>query len=263
MESIAANKSSSTQEESKGKLVLAFREQSYLWRAIALMQIPTTLIAIIVALIVYVNSDTIVEVSPRPAPGYYLTREIPDEEFVKVAIEYVNLISSYQPAIAERQFKYALNFLMEPEYSAFRKQFLAAEDGKQSELDQIRQIQRAQMFFIYRDLIIVRRIDDPEDSRNSTVEVRIPGELIKFFNGVKQDRGGEDHFLAYYISMRTFPKTTFNQNGIYVVDFKLITKIGDRANITLYEDLRQEDTKEQGRARKRKKEPGFKNYKWR
>lgn len=249
--------------DGNAKVVSAYREQSYLWRALALLQIPTTLIAIIVALVVYVNSDTIVEVSPRPAPGYYLTKEIPDEEFIKISIEFVNLISSYQPAIAERQFNYALNLLMEPVYSAFRKQFLIGGDGKQAEIEQIRQIQRSQMFFINRDLITVRRFEDRNDPRNSTVEVRVPGELVKFFNGVKQDRVGDDRYLAYFIRLRTFPKTNFNQNGIYLIDFELITKVGDGINQALFNDLQNSDSKEEGRAKRKKKTPAFNRYKWR
>lgn len=249
-----------TQPETVAKV---YREQSYLWRAIALMQIPTTLVAVIVALMCYVNSDNIINVAPRPAPGYFLTSEIPDEEFVKVGIEFLNLISSYQPVTAEKQFNYALNFLMEPVYSLFRNNFLLGSPGRDPEIEQIRQIQRAQLFYINRDLISVRRYEDQVDPRNSTVEVRIPGELIKVLNGVRQDAVNNDRYLAYFVQMRTFPKTIFNPNGIYIVNYNLRTKIGEGQNQGLFGDLQQIDRKEEKAAKRKKGNSTYTLYKWR
>ena len=95
-----------------------YREQAYLWRALALIQMPSTALSIAAALIMYLIADTIIEVPERPQPGYYSVRQLPDSQFVNAATQVVNLISTYQPAVARRQFKTARKFLWEPALTA-------------------------------------------------------------------------------------------------------------------------------------------------
>ena len=78
----------------------SYKEQAYLWRALALLQMPATLLAVIFAMILYFYADTIIEVPRAPQPGHYSVRALPDNEFINVASEVVNLIASYQPATA-------------------------------------------------------------------------------------------------------------------------------------------------------------------
>jgi hypothetical protein len=47
-----------------------YREQAFLWRAIALFQIPATALSILAAIIMYFFSDTIIEVPATPQPGF-------------------------------------------------------------------------------------------------------------------------------------------------------------------------------------------------
>ena len=238
-------------------IMAGYREQSYMWRAIALLQIPITAIAILVAIIMYATADTIVDVEPRPAPGYYLVDQIPDNEFVKVAMDFVNLISSYNPTVAERQFNTALGYLKEPEYSNFRNRFLDVRGGNQTELEQIRQIQRARMFFVNRDLIIVRRIPQ-QDPHDDEVEVRLPGTRITFVNGVKQN----PMMVANYVTMQTMSKNTLNPNGIVIAKYELKEKFEEYEGRDLFEALYSRDLKELNDARRKKKPAPFVRYQY-
>ena len=117
-----------------------YREQAYLWRALALIQMPSTALSIAAALIMYLIADTIIEVPERPQPGYYSVRQLPDSQFVNAATQVVNLITTYQPAVARRQFKTARKFLWEPALTEFEGTMMG------SELQTIEETKRSQMF---------------------------------------------------------------------------------------------------------------------
>lgn len=183
-----------------------YKEQAFFWRALALIQVPSTALAIAIAMVMYFLADTIIEVPEHPQPGFYSVKQLPDSQFINVAREVVNLISTYQPAVARRQFKTARKYLWEPALSQFETVML------QSELNAIEGTKRSQMFFINPRLIQVVR--SPEDD---TVAVRIPGIRQKLIG----DKPLEPDELVYYIKMTTIPRNVHNEYGIVVTDIHL------------------------------------------
>ena len=81
-----------------------YREQALLWRAIALLQMPAMCAARLLSTYIWYNREVTLNVPAKPLPGYYSAYEIPDSEFLSVATEFVNLIASYQPKSARKQF---------------------------------------------------------------------------------------------------------------------------------------------------------------
>ncbi len=183
-----------------------YKEQAFFWRALALIQVPATALAITAALVMYFLADTIIEVPEHPQPGYYSVKQLPDSQFINVAREVVNLVSTYQPAVARRQFKTARKYLWEPALSQFESVML------QSELNAIEGTKRSQLFFINPRLIQVVR--SPEDD---TVAVRIPGIRQKLIG----DKPLVPDELVYYIKMTTIPRNVHNEYGIVVTDIHL------------------------------------------
>jgi hypothetical protein len=183
-----------------------YKEQAFFWRALALIQVPSTALAIGIALVMYFLADTIIEVPEHPQPGFYSVKQLPDSQFINVSREVVNLISTYQPAVARRQFKTARKYLWEPALSQFETVML------QGELNAIEGTKRSQMFFINPRLIQVVR--SPEDD---TVAVRIPGIRQKLIG----DKPLAPDELVYYIKMTTIPRNVHNEYGIVVTDIHL------------------------------------------
>ena len=177
-----------------------------LWRLLALLQMPTTFLAISAALIMYFFADTVVNVPPMPQPGYYSVTELPDSEFISASSELVNLIASYQPAVARRQFLTARRFLWEPALSIFDAQMM------NSELRTIEETDRSQLFFINKRQIKVERY--PEQDK---VIVRLPGTRQKLI-GRKPLEADQ---LVYYVTMTTIPRNMHNEYGIVVIDLQL------------------------------------------
>ena len=183
-----------------------YREQAYLWRALALLQMPSTALSIAAALIMYLFADTIIEVPERPQPGYYSVRQLPDSQFINAATQVVNLISTYQPAIARRQFKTARKYLWEPALTEFEETMMGAE------LRTVEETKRSQMFFINPRLIKVERFPEIDQ-----VVVRIPGVRLKLI-GNKPLPADQ---VVYYVKMTTIPRNVHNEYGIVVVDLRL------------------------------------------
>ena len=207
-----------------------YREQAYLWRALALIQMPSTALSIAAALIMYLIADTIIEVPERPQPGYYSVRQLPDSQFVNAATQVVNLISTYQPAVARRQFKTARKFLWEPALTEFEGTMMG------SELQTIEETKRSQMFFINPRLIKVERFPELDQ-----VVVRIPGVRLKLI-GNKPLPADQ---VVYYVKMTTIPRNVHNEYGIVVVDMRL-----RRAN---QRQVTREDKQERNAVRKQQR----------
>lgn len=188
------------------KLWESYRDQAYMWRALTLLQIPGTLVAIAAALIMYYTADTVIEVPERAQPGHYSTKQLPDSEFIDVATQVVNLISSYQPTTARMQFEGALKYLWEPALTEFVQSMMDAE------LPTILRTSRSQMFFIDTRQIKVER--HPEFDK---VVVRLPGVRQKLI-GSKPLPPDE---MVYYVKMTTIPRNIHNEHGIVVVDIRL------------------------------------------
>ena len=183
-----------------------YREQAYLWRALALLQMPSTALSVAAALVMYFFADTIIEVPERPQPGFYSVKQLPDSQFINAASSVVNLIATYQPAVARRQFKTARKYLWEPALTEFEEVMMG------SELRTIEETKRSQMFFINPRLIKVERFPELD-----LVVVRIPGVRQKLI-GNKPLPADE---MAYYVKMTTIPRNVHNEYGIVVIDLRL------------------------------------------
>ena len=183
-----------------------FRDQAYMWRAIALLQMPATALSIAAALIFYFFADTVIEVPEKPQPGFYSIKQLPDSQFIDASTAVVNLIATYQPAVARRQFRTARKYLWEPALTEFEDTMM----GK--ELRAIEETKRSQMFFINPRQIKVERY--PELDK---VVVRIPGVRQKLI-GNKPLPADQ---IVFYVKMTTIPRNVHNEYGIVIIDIKL------------------------------------------
>ncbi len=184
----------------------SYRDQAYLWRSLALLQMPATALSIVLALILYATADTVVEVPDMPLPGYYSVEKLPDAQFITFAEQVVNLIASYQPTNARSQFETARNFLWEPALSQFETEIL------EKELRAVEETRRSQLFLIDQSLTKVSRY--PEEDY---VIVRIPGTRQKLIDRKALD---QEQF-AYYVKMTTIPRNVNNEYGIVITDMRL------------------------------------------
>ncbi len=183
-----------------------YREQAYLWRALTLLQIPCTALSIAAALVMYFFADTIIDVPEHPQPGFYSVKQLPDSQFINAATTVVNLIATYQPATARRNFKTARKYLWEPALSEFEETMMG------NELRAIEETKRSQLYFLNPRLIKVDRFPELEK-----VVVRVPGERVKLIGN--QSLPSDE--MVYYVKMTTIPRNLQNEYGIVVVDIRL------------------------------------------
>ncbi len=187
------------------KLWEAYREQSLMWRALALLLLPGTLLAVTMAFTTFFWSDTRIEVPPAPEPGFYKVDNIPDRVFLQKARRLTTLISSYQPVTAKNQFSEARKMLWEPILSRFQKEYV------KDEFKNIKRTNRSQMFYINTKGLQITRFDDH-------VIVRIAGKRKKFLG--KELSKLDD--IAWFVTMSTVPPNALNRYGIVVTNFKLV-----------------------------------------
>lgn len=187
-----------------------YREQALLWRAIALLQIPATFIAIVFAMIMWKFAPITINVPQNPLPGYYSARQVPEAQFVSEATEFINLITNYQPSVAKRQFKRAAEHLIEPFLAKFSDEMLGRE------LAAIESTSRTQFFWIVPDKtkVLWPTVD--------SVQVILVGERIKIVAGEQLPT----KMTMYKVTMKTIPRNTFNPYGIVITDVEQIS--GDR-----------------------------------
>lgn len=188
------------------KLWESYREQALLWRALALLQIPITALALIVALVMYSNRETILNVPAKPLPGFYSANEIPDAEFLSVATEFVNLIATYQPTVARRQFEEAARLLSGDMLQKFETQAL------EQELAAIENTRRTQIFFA--DPTKTRLFRSEQPGADNTVEVLFAGDRSKYIGEGKLPV----KYTLYRVTMTTVPRNTLNPYGIVVTN---------------------------------------------
>ena len=176
--------------------------QAYFWRGFTLLQIVSTALAIVVGLGFYFAADTVVQVPTPRDVGFTEVSELPDTEFIDHAVSLVNLIATYQPAVARRQFKTARDYLWEPALTKFEEEMIG------SELQSIEQTRRSQRFDINPRGISVRR------TKENQVQVFIPGIREKFVSNrpLPYDR------LMFVVTMTTLPKKVENKYGIVVTE---------------------------------------------
>jgi hypothetical protein len=178
-----------------------YRDQAILWRSIALIQFPATAIALIFAMFMWNAREVILNVPSKPLPGIYKAEDIPDTEFVDAATGFTNLVASYQPNLARRQFAKAAEQVKEPLLSRF------AIEMMQNELQTIENTQRTQIFFVDPTRTTVTR--DGKD-----VKVTLTGERVKYIAG-KEIPSIETSFI---VTMTTVPRNVMNPYGIVVND---------------------------------------------
>jgi hypothetical protein len=189
-----------------------YKDQSLMWRSLTLIQFPTTLIAIGFAILMWSTREITLTVPSKPMPGIYAAQDIPDNEFVNVALDYVNLIATYQPKTARRQFEAASAMLKEPLLTKFREEMI------NSELGAIENSSRTQVFFTDPLKTTVSR-------RGNDVTVSLIGERWKVIAGAELPTVTS----RFRVTLTTIPRNTINPYGIVItsVTFKSNTK-GER-----------------------------------
>ena len=184
----------------------SYRDQAFLWRALALLQMPATMLSIAAALVMFFFADTTIEVPQQPLPGRYSVKQLPDAEFISTANEVVNLIASFQPHRAAEQFEAAREHLWEPALSEFEESILKRE------LRAITETRRSQVFFSDPKLVRVER-----SAATDHVVARIPGHRMKLIG----NRPLPSDEIVYYIKMTTIPRNAQNEYGIVVTNIKI------------------------------------------
>lgn len=184
------------------KLWESYRDQAVLWRAIALLQLPTTFILGVMSVSLWYFADVTLNVPRKPLPGIYQAQEIPETEFLDTAINFVNLLATYTPPVAEQQFREASKMLHEPALEKFRTEMM------QGELRAVNQTQRTQIFFVDPTLLHLER------KSSSEVLAYVIGDRQKMIAG----RSLPMQRTLYEITMTTIPRNTLNPYGIVVTN---------------------------------------------
>jgi len=179
-----------------------YREQALLWRALALLQIPSTLIALVFALVMWINRETILNVPAKPLPGQYSASEIPDAEFISVATDWINLVATYQPMVAKQQFEEAARWLVEPVLSRFKTEML------EQEVETIKNTMRSQVYYIDPTQTTLERDEE------GNVIVTTIGERLKIIAG----KSVPANITQFRITMTTQPRNKLNEYGIVITN---------------------------------------------
>ena len=214
------------------------RERAMLWRAIALLQIPTTLIIALLAIIIWNGRSITLNVPAKPLPGSYRAQEVPDAEFISYATDFVNLIATYQPRIARRQFQEAAKYLSGKILVDFETDILGRE------LSAIEQTDRTQLFW-----------EDPTKTKikrnlQNEVTVEIAGERTKIV--AREELPVK--YTRYVITMTMIPRNSFNPYGITITNVYMTSdrkeiKDDNKADNKRNREERLQDIKEARRER--------------
>ncbi len=180
------------------------QEQATLWRSLTLIQVPITLISLVLALVLWSTRSVTLNVPAKPLPGIYAAQDIPDSEFIDFSTDYINLIATYQPAVARRQFEEARRMLWSQMIQAFDSDMMGTE------LRAIENTKRTQIYFVDPTKVGIKR-----EGRNVTVSLL--GDRYKIIAG-KEMPAVKTEFV---ITMNTIPKNKFNPYGIVVTNVAL------------------------------------------
>lgn len=187
----------------------SYRDQALLWRAIALLQIPATLASVVFAIVLWTTRSITLNVPLKPAPGIYQVQDIPDIEFIETVTEFVNLVASYQPSTARRQFDEAKKMLVEPLLSTFTADMIG------NELKAIESTARTQLFYV-----------DPAKTKvtreGGLITVSVEGDRLKIVAG--KELPGTN--VRYTVSLKTIPRNKLNPYGIVItnVNFEILKR---------------------------------------
>jgi len=179
-----------------------YRDQALLWRAMALLQIPSTLLLLIFSVVLWTTRSITLNVPAKPLPGVYLAKEIPDTEFVEVATNFINLIATYQPAVARRQFSFARQFLRDPLLERFDLEMMSEE------LKAIENTNRTQIYFADPTKTKLERPND------KIAVVSFTGDRLKLVAGKELPVVT----TTFSVTMTTIPRQTLNPYGIVIVN---------------------------------------------
>lgn len=196
------------------KLWESYRDQALLWRAIALLQVPVTLVALMIGIVAYANRQITLNVPARPLPGQHAAQDIPDSEFVDAAQNFVNLIGTYQPLVVRRQFNHAAEMTVQPLLSRFQKEYLI------DEVQVVETTARSQMFFVDPAKTTVVR-------QGPQVLVTFIGERVKSISGRQLDPVE----TQFQIGLITIPRTDLNPYGIVVRDLAIENTKAEKGDI--------------------------------
>lgn len=191
----------SRKESDTIRLWESYKDQAHLWRSLSLLQLGATTAACILAFALWMTRSITLNVPPKPLPGQYLAQDIPDSEFIDAATDFLNLIASYNPAIARRQFNRAREMTVEPMLERFQVEMMGTE------LKAIENTRRTQLFF-----------PDPTQTEvvrdGSEVHVKFLGDRLKYIAG-KELPAVTTRFV---VTMSTAPRNPLNPYGIVVTN---------------------------------------------
>ncbi len=184
-----------------------YKDQALLWRSLALLQVPTTLLALIFSMVLWHTRKVSLNVPREPLPGVYSATELPDAKFIEAATEFINLIATYTPATALPQFRKAKEMVREPLLSKFDIDMLGTE------LKAIQNTSRVQVFFM-----------DPlktqtERPNPNEVYVKLEGTRLKIVGGKELPTAP----TAFIVTLTTLPRNSLNPYGIVVSNVRFET----------------------------------------
>lgn len=179
-----------------------YKEQALLWRSIALLELPTTLIAVVFALVMWHTRHITLNVPRQPLPGIYSVEEIPDEVFAEFATNFVNLIATYTPANARTQFLEARKMLSGEVLAAFDTEALG------NELKAIENTSRTQVFFVDPTQTQIKR-----ERGSGTITLKLVGDRLKIIS----EKSLPVTKTEFKITMNVKPRNTLNPYGIQIV----------------------------------------------
>lgn len=177
----------------------SYRDQALLWRALAILQIPATFVMAVFSLYIWSTREVILNVPRNPLPGLYAAQEIPDSAFIDVTTNFLNLIATYQPAVARRQFMKARESLKEPMLETFDREMVGTE------LKAIENTNRTQLFFVDPTKTKVERDD-------THVQVTMIGDRLKIVAGKQLPVV----ITKFTVSMTLIPRNDLNPYGIVI-----------------------------------------------
>ncbi len=179
-----------------------YRDQALMWRALALLQVPTTLLLTLFSVVLWTTRSITLNVPARPLPGVYLAKEIPDVEFIEYATDFINLIATYQPATARKQFMEAREMLKDPMLERFDLEMINVE------LKAVENTNRTQIFFADPTKTAIERIGDKE------VLVTFFGDRLKIVAGKELPMKK----TKFTVTMTTVPRNRLNPYGVVITN---------------------------------------------
>ena len=185
-----------------------YRDQALMWRSLTLLQIPATILAVLFAMFMWATRSITLEVPAKPLPGIYAAQDIPDTEFINVGSEYINLVATYNPLVARRQFEAARGMLKEPLITKFKDEMIDVE------LRAIESTSRTQVFF-------TDPVKTKTERLGNEVKVSLTGERWKSIAGQEVPLVTS----RYIVTMTTLPRNALNPYGIVISNVEFIPNI--------------------------------------